>query len=772
LLGFIAQRSWVAAGQGLLPALANQLGQLLGVSHILIEKRSDEPGVVETVAFYARGEVVKNIRYGLSGTPCENVIGKQACVYPQRIQQLFPESPVLAELQAESYVGVPLWDSAGQPIGLIALLDDKALENTKQIEALLQMVAATTGAELERQREEKTLRRERDRAQGYLDTVEVLIVVLDVQGRVALVNRTGCQWLGCAEGELLGRLWFEICLPRAEAIEQVHQNFLGVMAGNIKLSVHMESEIQTQSGKRLIAWHNTLLHDEDGHIIGTLSAGEDVTERDKAGQELVHYRDHLETLVKERTEALSAALQQAEAANRAKSAFLSNMSHELRTPLNAVIGFSRLMAKSEALSKPEKINLEIINRSGEHLLMLINDVLELSKIDAGQVGLLEEDCNLPRLLQEVADMLRVRAEQAGLRLTLSRTGLPGAVRVDTTKLRQILINLLGNAIKFTPQGSVHLGVKAESAEGGKVHIEFDVRDTGIGIAEEDQQRIFAPFVQVVTHATTAGTGLGLAITRQYLAMLGGELTLKSSPERGSVFRFSLTLSLADKPLIAAGGGDAALDQHEFGRGKRVLIVEDNDDSRFLLQQLLTPLGFEVAEAVDGLEAVEQSIKMQPDLIIMDWRMPNLDGLQATQRIRDYEKTNPIVSAKIILLTANAFEEQKKEALAAGINAFLRKPLLESELFAALEELLELGPMPLDVAAETPACHQIDAAELAKLPADLIVALQQAAGEMNPGKIKALLGRVEAIRPDLVADIDYMIDAFHYRELWDLLQKLR
>ncbi|MBK6998605.1 MAG: CHASE domain-containing protein [Rhodoferax sp.] len=464
---------------------------------------------------------------------------------------------------------------------------------------------------------------------------------------------------------------------------------------------------------------------------------------------------------------LVAAHAAAESANVAKSRFLANMSHELRTPLNAVIGFTHLMLSSTNLSATEQKYLGIINTSGNHLLTLINDVLEISKIDAGRVERHDSATDIEQLVREVADMLRERAERVGLTLDVELAGLHKRLQVDAVKLRQVLINLLGNAIKFTQTGGVFLGVRGTPARNQTVQIDIAVRDTGIGIAPEDQRAVFEPFVQMVTHATSAGTGLGLTLTRQYLRMLGTELYLESTLGVGSCFRFSLTLSETmpvETPAQPVPSGQVLVG----AQGKRILIADDDPAGRTLLHELLHPLGFVLAQAADGIEAVDQAQRFAPDLILMDWRMPRLDGLQATQQIRARTTTSP---PKIVMLSASAFEEQRLEALQCRVDDFLRKPLQYEELCNTLERQLAIRierqqtPKP-PVTPVIPVA--IDPQALAILTSAQRQALKVAAEELNPDKLHSVLAEVEPGHPALAHAIAGMAENFLYKELWELV----
>jgi signal transduction histidine kinase len=473
-------------------------------------------------------------------------------------------------------------------------------------------------------------------------------------------------------------------------------------------------------------------------------------------------------LLNQREQAMTAALELAESANRAKSTFLSNMSHELRTPLTAVIGLSHLMARSVNLNEAEKKNLEIINRSGNHLLSLINDVLEMSKIESGRVELLETSADVGALAREVAELLRNRAEQQGLTLTAEIEGVPAALRVDAGKLRQVLVNLVGNAIKFTHRGEIALNLNAVPLSDAAVRLSVAVRDTGIGIASEDQERIFEPFAQMVTHATTSGTGLGLSVSRQYLRMMGSELTIDSKPGAGSTFAFDLILPLASEPTANPPASGLVIGLEEKDRGAKILVVEDNEDARYMLLELLTPLGFDVRAAEDGERAVAMAKEFCPQLVLMDWRMPKMSGLEAARRILELETEKP---PRILMVSANVFEEQRKQALAAGIHAFLMKPLQEDELYAALETHLNIRfcretnpPMPIPAPDEA----NLTAADLDVLSTIDRIALAEAICEVNPAKLRIALQGINVQFPALAARLKVMLEAARHRELWALL----
>ena len=592
-----------------------------------------------------------------------------------------------------------------------------------------------------------------DRYADLYERAPVGLLCLTEQGFISEINQTGTALLGGHREQILHREFTRFVLgedqPRwVRHIEQLAKN---PAKAAIKL------RLQRLDDSVFDAWLDSALRDSLNEVRFVMT---DISERKCFEREAGRHARHLEEEIATQTEALQAALRAAEAANRAKSIFLANMSHELRTPLNAVIGFSRLMSDSTTMSVSERKNIDIINRSGEHLMTLINNVLELSKIEAGYCQLQEENTDLVSLLGDLIEMLRSRAEQKGLSLVLNLENLPKMVCVDAVKLRQILINLLGNAIKFSPQGEVILNVRSTPPDNKLVCLSFSVRDNGIGIAPADQQRIFEPFVQMLTHTSTAGTGLGLTIARQYLQMLGSELLVESALGHGATFRFALTLPVIDTARVSVYpspiGEVLSAKAHAQ---KHILIAEDHDDSRLLLKELLLPLGFVISEAADGEEAVALAAANRPDLILMDWRMPKMDGLQATEQILAASLANHWPQPKVVMLSANVFEEERQQAFAVGICDFLRKPLQESALYASLETQLGVLLRP-----QVP----VTTSALAVLTSLQRQALMRAIEELNRSDLNQVLAEIAPQHPALIAGILRMADAFLYRELWDLL----
>lgn len=465
---------------------------------------------------------------------------------------------------------------------------------------------------------------------------------------------------------------------------------------------------------------------------------------ERANAELLRHQENLADLVMERTAELTVAKEAAEASNRAKSVFLANMSHELRTPLNAVLGFSRLLNNDRNATPEQKESLNIITRSGEHLLDLVNNVLDISKIEAGRVELEKADVDLHQLVHEMRSMMYVRAVEKGLSFIVEQApDLPRYVTVDKNKLRQVLINLIGNAVKYTRIGGVLLraGIVSKERE-PQARVCFEVEDTGPGIPAEDRERIFHPFVQLNDRSTTeAGTGLGLAISKQFVDLMGGEIAIESKPGKGSVFHVEVPVELPSIKEIPA----TVWHRHIIGLAQghpryRLLIVEDQHENLLLMHKLLDPLGFELRDAANGREALEIFTEWHPDLIWMDIRMPVMDGMEAARRIK---ATPSGAHTKIIALTAHSMEEERHEILAAGCDDFVRKPYRGPEIFEVMARHLGLTYEYEDEPQPSPG-YDLHPAHFAALPAALLGQLLAAVVELDTERTEELIGHVTAL----------------------------
>lgn len=481
------------------------------------------------------------------------------------------------------------------------------------------------------------------------------------------------------------------------------------------------------------------------------------------------HRQTLEQKVAEQNQTLSeklaleASLIQArdlaESANRAKSTFLANMSHELRTPLNAVLGFSYLLQRDQNIGPESRQKLAAIIRSGQHLLALINDVLELSRIEAGHNISTRQPVDLKTLLSDVEEMIRVRAETKGLNFTVTQTAdLSPFVMGDGPHLKQVLINLLGNAVKFTEQGTVTLTVTRQHEI-----VDFEVADTGIGISRQDLEHLFEPFFQTAGSITKGeGSGLGLSISREFTRMMGGQLHVSSRPGHGSTFTLSLTLPACEAPASPTTTPGRIIGLAPDQAAVRVLVVDDRADNRELLKLVLEGLGIEVFTAETGEQAVQAFQKLSPHLIWMDLRMPGMDGYEATRQIRALPAGDQV---RIVALTANAFQEDREKALTAGCDDLLPKPLKEDTLLEVMARLLGLRyvherPEPL----ERPTAHAID---LSILPANVLHNLNAAAEALDIDVTRQIVASLRATHPDLAAALDSLIQGFRLDRIAEL-----
>jgi CheY-like chemotaxis protein/nitrogen-specific signal transduction histidine kinase len=468
--------------------------------------------------------------------------------------------------------------------------------------------------------------------------------------------------------------------------------------------------------------------------------------------------------------ALKDAKDAAEAASRAKSAFLANMSHELRTPLNSIIGFSDVLHGEAGLSKDQKDILAIIHKSGDHLLGLINDVLEIAKIEAGGVTLESAPFDINRLILDVTDMLRLRAQEKGLQLQIDRSsGFPRYIVADEAKLRQILINLISNAIKATVQGGVLLRLGFKRNHAG--HLLIEVADTGCGISPQDQARILEPFVQLGKEGAQQGTGLGLAIIRQFVELMGGSLALTSAVGQGSTFRVDIPVRLARPEEIPPAASQARGEVTGLAPGQpacRVLVAEDQFENRLLLLRLLEHAGFEVRLAENGAEAVEQFQTWHPHFVWMDKRMPVMDGVEAARHIRALAGGEAV---KIAAVTAFTFREEDEELMAAGFDAIVHKPYRPEQIFECMEHLSGLRFERAQAAEAPPHLPALSRGAMAALPEPLREELAQALVILDRERLLEIIERVTQTDPELGAALTGRARNYDYAPILALLQGL-
>jgi signal transduction histidine kinase/ActR/RegA family two-component response regulator len=412
-------------------------------------------------------------------------------------------------------------------------------------------------------------------------------------------------------------------------------------------------------------------------------------------KEKTEAKEHLEEVVSERTSELIAAKEAAEDANSAKSAFLANMSHELRTPLNGILGYAQVLRRDARLGPDQKLTVDVIEQSGEQLLMLINDILDISRIEARRITFNTVDFDLPKFIQQISDLISMRAEKKGIRFAYEpNRDLPEIVRADEGRLRQVLLNLLGNAVKYTREGTVRLAISAFARrasggpDGGEVAtFRFEVADTGIGMTPGQMASIFVPFVQVGGEGYIGeGVGLGLAISKTLVQAMGGDIQVRSEVGKGSVFWFELELPLLSESPEEDGRWEEKISGYE-GRRRKVLVADDSADNRAVIRALLEPLGFEVSEAPDGREAISLARELRPDLVLMDLRMPVVSGAMAAREIR---QSRDLVDVVIIAISASAFAEDIRQSSLAGCDGFISKPV-------KLKDLLEIIGSKLDLA---------------------------------------------------------------------------
>lgn len=462
--------------------------------------------------------------------------------------------------------------------------------------------------------------------------------------------------------------------------------------------------------------------------------------------------------------------EQAQKANQAKSVFLANMSHELRTPLNVILGYSQLLQREPNLSLKHKDFLSIINRSGEHLLSLLNEVLEITKIETQHSSLELSSFDLHNLIEDIKRMFQLKADVKDILLEIiGIENVPRYVHADVLKIRIILINLIGNAIKFTDSGSVTVRLSVRGIGNKKFTLQVEIEDTGFGISQEEIHKLFNFFSQTESgKKSQSGTGLGLAISQGYVKMMNGEIKVTSEIGKGSVFNFSIDMEIVDeKEINSKNSRNRIIGLENSKIAPKVLVAEDNDDSRSLLVSLLTNVGFDVREAANGKQAVEIFQSWSPQFIWMDIRMPILDGYEATKKIRSLENGK---EPKIVALSAHVMEEELKKIYEAGCDDFLSKPFKEDGLFSKLEKYLPIKYKYESLGKELVTINNVKIENLdlhileEKIKSDLLYA----SNNTDATKIMEIAKEIMEKHPQIAEQLIQLADNFDYEKIKESL----
>lgn len=738
----------------------------------------DEQRIVFNYGKFSDNELKRTIPIMHNGQTIGSVeIGLTLSVYKERDRQLLLVSVVTALLLIVVLLSAMRWLLARlltKPIdALVAAIKDvvegkyqrvRLRETYSEFAPILADFQFMADAVASR---EASLRASEQKLHTILENVDACIYLKDTEGRYLFANQQCLELWGLPMEKIIGLT--DEALFDAQMAMQIRDNDRQVLTCG-EVSRREETGASLKTGQIATYWAIKMpLRQPDGSIYALCGISVDITDRKRTEEELIRYKDHLEDEVQQRTVDLEAARKAAETANLAKSVFLANMSHELRTPLNAILGFSSLMYKDSLLSAAQRDNLGIINRSGEHLLNLINDVLDMAKIEAGSVQLECAPLDLGYLVRDITDLMQIRAQEKGVRLQVDQSSkFPRYIKGDELRLRQVLLNLVGNALKFTEQGGVT--VRLASEDGETTHLLIDIEDTGPGIKPEDRQKIFEPFRQVGELSLQKGTGLGLTITRQYVQLMGGTISVESTLGQGSIFRVNIPIEKADEAdlvkLTDVLKGEViglAPNQPEY----RILIVEDQKENQILLSQLMESIGFSVKVADNGAQGVQLFQSWRPHLIWMDRRMPVMDGLEATRRIRELPEGKEV---KIVAVTASALLDQREEMLNAGIDEFVLKPYRFNEIYECLSRQLGVQYLYQDAQALKETSEEsLNGEMFATLPPELLREFHRTLISLDAESIEAVIQQIASYDPRLQKILSNLANRYDYAAILKALE---
>lgn len=603
-------------------------------------------------------------------------------------------------------------------------------------------------------RTEQALRDSEQKLRRILETTGEGFWMIDNDAVTTAVNDAMCAILGRPREQIIGRSIFDFVNEENAAIfrEQMRRRAQGE-GGSYEIF------LSRPDGSQLVPciFHANPLFGEGGRKTAAFAMVTNITDR------------------KQVEEQLQGAKEAAEAASRAKSTFLANMSHEIRTPMNAILGFTQLMQRDPSLTLKQRESLNAIGRSGEHLLALINDILEMSKIEAGRTTVSPVAFNLHDLIDDLAMMFKVRTQEKNLQLVVEKADdLPRFIFADVGKLRQVLINLLGNAVKFTQKGGIALRVAAMKSKNGDLRLITEVEDTGAGIAPENLSKVFEYFEQADTGVVSErGTGLGLAISREFVRLMGGEIKVTSQVKKGSLFRFEINAQeLLDEQVKPRPRSRCLLGLRPGQPTFRILVVDDKEENRHFLREMLQAVGFTTREAINGLEAVRLFEEWQPHLILMDVRMPVMDGYEAIRRIKATKKGR---DTPIIAVSASVFDDNRQKARQTGADDFIGKPYKQDELFQRLADWLHVDYVYAEQeAVGTPDRNEavemsLTSMSLSKLPHEILEQMEKALAGGYQDRLLMLIDQVKGHDERVAHGLRNLVVGFQYEKLIELLK---
>ncbi len=666
---FLSTSGYQGSNENFFESLAKYLSEILDSEYVCIDKLKGDGLTAQTVAIYNEGKFDANVSYTLKDTPCGDVVGKTICCFPENVCQLFPHDEALRDLKAHSYIGTTLWSFDGKPIGRIAIIGQKPMKDAAFAENVLKLVAIRAASELERIQAEEKLRESEAIKDAMVSNIGDVIVIIDQNGINQYKSPNITTLFGWQPDELIGKsTWDNVHADDLHAAKE----FIATLATEPNATDTTEIRYKRKDGRYVWIEITVVNLLSDPYIRGFLGNYHEITERKLVEEEL------------------TAAKEKAEESDRLKSSFLANMSHEIRTPMNGILGFADLLKKPDLTGEEQQSYIRIIEKSGARMLNIINDIVDISKIEAGLMKLDLKESNVNEQIDYIYTFFKPEAEAKGIQFSFRNT-LPhkeAIIKTDREKLYAILTNLIKNAVKYTKEGSIEFGydVAVETRHALSLlqhhNLRFYVKDSGIGIPKDRQEAIFERFIQadIVDLRAQQGAGLGLAISKAYVEMLGGNIWVESEEGNGSVFYFTLPYK-AEPVKETPDQQPAPSVKIDTTKKLKILIAEDDDVSEMLISLNIKEISREIIKVGNGIDAVE-ICRQNPDidLILMDIQLPALNGDEATRQIRQFNK-----DVIIIAQTAYGLSGDREKAIAAGCSNYIAKPINKAELLSLIQE---------------------------------------------------------------------------------------